>query len=191
MIKIGLTGVIGSGKTTAINYFKSLGVPVFIADESAKKLMTNDKDLKSNIIDLLGVKAYLGLELNKEFISKKIFNNKILLRSINNLVHPEVNKEYNKWLKEQKFRYSIYESALIFENESESYYDKIICIKTPVDIIHSRLKLRPHYSKNKVNLILKNQISQNLKCYKSDFCIDNTSIDELKGQLNIIHLSFK
>ena len=191
MIKIGLTGVIGSGKTTAVNYFKSLGVPVFIADDSAKKLMTNDRDLKSDIIDLLGENAYLGLELNKEFISDRIFNNKDLLISINNLVHPKVNKAYNNWLKEQNFTYSIYEAALIFENKSESHFDKIICIKTPLDIIHYRLKSRPNYSKNKINLILKNQISQDVKCSKSDFCIDNTSIDELREQINRIHISFK
>ena len=191
MIKIGLTGVIGSGKTTAVNYFKSLGVPVFIADDSAKKLMNNDTDLKSNIIDLLGENAYLGLELNKEFISDRIFNNKDLLISINNLVHPKVNKAYNNWLKEQNFAYSIYEAALIFENKSESHFDKIICIKTPLDIIHYRLKSRPNYSKNKINLILKNQINQDVKCSKSDFCIDNTSIDELREQINRIHISFK
>lgn len=191
MIKIGLTGVIGSGKTTAVNYFKSLGVPVFIADEFAKKLMNNDTDLKSNIIDLLGENAYLGLELNKEFISDRIFNNKDLLISINNLVHPKVNKAYNNWLKEQNFAYSIYEAALIFENKSESHFDKIICIKTPLDIIHYRLKSRPNYSKNKINLILKNQINQDVKCSKSDFCIDNTSIDELREQINRIHISFK
>ena len=191
MIKIGLTGVIGSGKTAAVNYFKSLGVPVFIADDSAKKLMTNDTDLKSNIIDLLGENAYLGLQLNKEFISDRIFNNKDLLISINNLVHPKVNKAYNNWLKEQNFAYSIYEAALIFENKSESHFDKIICIKTPLDIIHYRLKSRPNYSKNKINLILKNQISQDVKCSKSDFCIDNTSIDELREQINRIHISFK
>lgn len=191
MIKIGLTGVIGSGKTTAVNYFKSLGVPVFIADDSAKKLMTNDTDLKSNIINLLGENAYLGLELNKEFISDRIFNNKDLLIYINNLVHPKVNKAYNNWLKEQNFAYSIYEAALIFENKSESHFDKIICIKTPLDIIHYRLKSRPNYSKNKINLILKNQINQDVKCSKSDFCIDNTSIDELREQINRIHISLK
>ena len=191
MIKIGLTGVIGSGKTTAVNHFISLGVPVFIADDFAKKLMTNDTDLKSDIIDLLGENAYLGLELNKEFISDRIFNNKDLLISINNLVHPKVNKAYNNWLKEQNFAYSIYEAALIFENKSESHFDKIICIKTPLDIIHYRLKSRPNYSKNKINLILKNQINQDVKCSKSDFCIDNTSIDELRDQINRIHFNFK
>ena len=195
MIKIGLTGVIGSGKTTAVNYFKSLGVPVFIADDSAKKLMTNDTDLKSNIIDLLGENAYLGLQLNKEFISDRIFNNKDLLISINNLVHPKVNKAYNNWLKEQNFAYSIYEAALIFENKSESHFDKIICIKTPLDIIHYRLKSRPNYSEIKKlqDELTKseNQINQDIKCSKSDFCIDNTSIDELREQINRIHISFK
>ena len=187
MIKIGLTGVIGSGKTTAIKYFSSLGVPVFIADESAKKLMTEDEFLKSEIIQIFGDKAFEEKKLNAKYISDVIFKDKKLLRLINNLVHPKVRDEYAKWLKKQDFNYCVYEAALIFENNSESDFDKIICIKTPIDEIHRRLESRINYSKNKVDLILNNQIDQDVKCSKSDYCINNTTFKELEKKLLEIH----
>jgi len=140
MIKIGLTGVIGSGKTTAANYFSKLGVPVFFADNSAKKIMNTDSSVKKCLVDLLGSLVYLNGELNKQFISDKIFNNQNLLKSINNLIHPKVQEDFNLWLTNQNSPYVIYEAALIFENSSEHLFDKIICIKTPLDIIYNRLK---------------------------------------------------
>ena len=189
MIKIGLTGVIGSGKTTAANYFSKLGVPVFFADNSAKKIMNTDSSVKKCLVDLLGSLAYLNGKLNKQFISDKIFNNQNLLKSINNLIHPKVQEDFNLWLTNQTSPYVIYEAALIFENSSEHLFDKIICIKTPLDIIYNRLKERGDYSKNRIDKILKNQLSQNVKCSKSDYCIENISMDSLVIEIDKIHSS--
>ena len=189
MIKIGLTGVIGSGKSTAANYFSRLGVPVFFADNSAKKIMNTDSSVKKCLVDLLGSLAYSNGELNKQFISDKIFNNQNLLKSINNLIHPKVQEDFNLWLTNQTSPYVIYEAALIFENSSEHLFDKIICIKTPLDIIYNRLKERGDYSKNRIDKILKNQLSQNVKCSKSDYCIENISMDSLVIEIDKIHSS--
>ena len=189
MIKIGLTGVIGSGKSTAANYFSKLGVPVFFADNSAKKIMNTDSSVKKCLVDLLGSLAYSNGELNKQFISDKIFNNQNLLKSINNLIHPKVQEDFNLWLTNQTSPYVIYEAALIFENSSEHLFDKIICIKTPLDIIYNRLKKRGNYSKNRIDKILKNQLSQNIKCSKSDYCIENISMDSLVIEIDKIHSS--
>ena len=189
MIKIGLTGVIGSGKSTAANYFSKLGVPVFFADNSAKKIMNTDSSVKKCLVDLLGSLAYSNGELNKQFISDKIFNNQNLLKSINNLIHPKVQEDFNLWLTNQTFPYVIYEAALIFENSSEHLFDKIICIKTPLDIIYNRLKKRGDYSKNRIDKILKNQLSQNVKCSKSDYCIENISMESLVNEIDKIHSS--
>lgn len=189
MIKIGLTGVIGSGKSTAANYFSKLGVPVFFADNSAKKIMNTDSSVKKCLVDLLGSLAYSNGELNKQFISDKIFNNQNLLKSINNLIHPKVQEDFNLWLTNQTSPYVIYEAALIFENSSEHLFDKIICIKTPLDIIYNRLKERGDYSKNRIDKILKNQLSQNVKCSKSDYCIENISMDTLVIEIDKIHSS--
>lgn len=189
MKKIGLTGNIGSGKTTAAKYFKNLGVPVFIADDCAKELMNNDFHLKKLIIELLGTSAYKDGQLNKEFVSKKIFNNIKLLNLLNNLVHPRVNESFNKWCINQNSYYIVYEAALIFENNSQHLFDTIICIKTPVSSIHKRISKRDNYSKERVNKILKNQLSQNLKCSLSDFCIVNTTKEHLYNEILIIHNS--
>ena len=188
MIKIGVTGVIGSGKSTAVKYFSSLGVPVFIADDCAKKLMNDDDFLKSEIIKIVGDNAYQNNELNRKYISDVVFKDEKLLNSINNLIHPRVKKEYLNWLNKQDSKYCIYEAALIFENNSESDFDKIICIKTPVDEIYKRLKLRGNYSKFKIDLILNSQIDQDVKCSKSDYCVKNTSIKDLEKKLFQIHL---
>jgi dephospho-CoA kinase len=127
--------------------------------------------------------------LNKQFISDKIFNNQNLLKSINNLIHPKVQEDFNLWLTNQTSPYVIYEAALIFENSSEHLFDKIICIKTPLDIIYNRLKERGDYSKNRIDKILKNQLSQNVKCSKSDYCIENISMDSLVIEIDKIHSS--
>ena len=189
MKKIGLTGIIGSGKTTAALYFKDLGVPVFIADDCAKQLMENDDNLKNQIIKLIGDSAYINGKLNKEFISEKIFYDSILLNHINNIVHPRVHKYFNIWISKQNFKYIIYEAALIFENNSQDIFDKIICIKTPLNLILDRINNRKNYSEEKVRRILNNQISQELKCSKSDFCIENISKNKLYNELSNIHTS--
>ncbi len=189
MKKIALTGVIGSGKTTAATFFKDLGIPVFIADDCAKELMISDSDLKSQIINLLGEYSYINGKLNKEFISEQIFNNKSLLDSVNSLIHPRVQKAFDLWLKNQNSKYIIYEAALIFENNSENIFDKIICVKTPLKIIHERISNRENYSKNRVDKILDSQLSQDVKCSMSDFCIDNTSKEKLFSEINKIHSS--
>ena len=189
MKKIGLTGIIGSGKTTAALYFKGLGVPVFIADDCAKELMENDDNLKNQITNLLGDLAYLNGKLNKEFISEKIFYDSMLLSHINDIVHPRVHEYFNIWISKQNSKYIIYEAALIFENNSQHIFDKIICIKTPLNLILERINNRENYSEEKLRRILNNQISQDLKCSKSDFCIENISKDKLYNELLNIHTS--
>tara|TARA_B100000401_G_scaffold360483_1_gene258103 strand:+ start:758 stop:1333 length:576 start_codon:yes stop_codon:yes gene_type:complete len=189
MKKIGLTGVIGSGKTTAAKYFKDLGIPVFIADDCAKELMINDYSLKKKLINLLGGLTYIDGGLNKKFISDKIFNDINILDSVNNLIHPRVNKVFLRWLTNQKSKYVIYEAALIFENNSQDIFDKIICINTPIELIHKRISNRENYNRNRVEKILMTQLSQELKCSKSDFCIKNTSKEKLFNEIMNIHFS--
>lgn len=189
MKKIGLTGIIGSGKTTAALYFKNLGIPIFIADDCAKELMIYDPILKKQINELLGDMAYVDGELNKDFISNKIFSDSSLLDKINNLVHPRVHENFNHWFSNQNSKYIIYEAALIFENNSQGVFDKIICIKTPINLIFERIKKRENYSELRIKKILNNQLSQDLKCSKSDFCIENISKPKLYKDLLKIHSS--
>ena len=187
MKKIAITGIIGSGKSTAAGLFKKLDIPVFVADESAKKLMENDTQVINQISDYFGDISFKNGKLNKTYISDRIYNNSSDLKFVNSLVHPKVNDKFQNWCKTQKTSYIIYESALVFENGSEEIFDEIICIKTPTNIIHQRISLRENYSFEKINKIIENQISQDEKCKKSTYCILNDNIDNLKRNLIDIH----
>ena len=187
MKKIAITGIIGSGKSTAAGLFKKLGIPVFVADESAKDLMLNDNQVINQILNYFGDIAYKNGKLNKTYISNKIYNNSNDLKFMNSLVHPIVNEMFESWCNTKQSSYIIYESALVFENGSENVFDKIICIKTPIDIIHQRISMRENYSFNNINKIIKNQLSQDEKCKKSSYCILNDSIENLKRNIINIH----
>ncbi len=187
MKKVAITGIIGSGKSTAASLFKKLGIPVFIADESAKDLMQNDNNIINKLVYYFGDIVYENGKLNKSYISERIFNNSSDLKFVNSLVHPIVNDRFQSWCNVQESSYIIYESALVFENESEDIFDEIICIKTPINIIHQRINVREDYNFEKINKIIENQISQDEKCKKSSFCILNDSIENLNRYIHEIH----
>ena len=187
MKKVAITGIIGSGKSTAASLFKKLGIPVFIADESAKDLMQNDNNIINKLVYYFGDIVYENGKLNKSYISQRIFNNSSDLKFVNSLVHPIVNDRFQSWCNVQESSYIIYESALVFENESEDIFDEIICIKTPINIIHQRINVREDYNFEKINKIIENQISQDEKCKKSSFCILNDSIENLNRYIHEIH----
>ena len=187
MKKVAITGIIGSGKSTAASLFKKLGIPVFVADESAKYLMQKDNNVINKLLYYFGDIVYENGKLNKSYISERIFNNSSDLKFVNSLVHPIVNDRFQSWCNVQESSYIIYESALVFENESEDIFDEIICVKTPINIIHQRINLRENYSFEKINKIIKNQMSQDEKCKKSSFCILNDSIENLNRYIQEIH----
>ena len=187
MKKVAITGIIGSGKSTAASLFKKLGIPIFVADESAKDLMQNDNNVINKLVHYFGDIAYINGKLNKSYISERIFNNSSDLKFVNSLVHPIVNDRFKSWCNIQKSSYIIYESALVFENESEDIFDEIICIKTPINIIHQRINIREDYNFEKINKIIENQISQDEKCEKSSYCILNDNIENLNRYILDIH----
>ena len=113
---IGLTGGIGSGKSTVAGYFKQLGVPVFDADLEAKKLMKEDKELRNQIIGLFGEEAYNGDILNREYIAGRVIQDADLLERLNGLVHPVVRQKFKDWVSKQDAPYVIQEAAILFEH---------------------------------------------------------------------------
>ena len=113
---VGLTGGIGSGKSTVAKAFKALGVPVYIADIEAKKLMQRSKVIKRQLKALLGEAAYVDDKLNKPYIANIIFNDKDYLEKMNAIVHPKVARHFNKWVAKQDTQYVIKEVAILFEN---------------------------------------------------------------------------
>lgn len=187
MIKVGLTGGIGSGKTTIANFFKELGVPVYIADAEAKKLMQNNLELRVGLIDLFGDKTYKGGELNRSFIASKIFNNKRLLQQMNALVHPKVGAHFEDWLKRQKADYIIKEAAIIFEQHMQNEYDLIITVIADKELRIDRVLSRDDTTRKKVEAIIENQMTDADKMQKSDFVIKNHELKSTKNQIHLIH----
>jgi dephospho-CoA kinase len=188
MIKIlGLTGGIGSGKTTVAKMFEALGVPVYNADQSAKMLMQSSQDLKDKIKQLLGEDAYTENRLNKAFISEKIFNNKVLLSQINALVHPEVARDFNSWLTLQTSVYVIKEVAILFETAAEDQFDYILTVTAPEAIRIQRIIERDQIALTKIKAVISNQLQDSEKTVKSDFVILNTDLNDTKNQVYDIH----
>jgi len=189
MMVVGLTGGVGSGKTTVAKLFESLNVPIYIADIEAKHLMNNSKEIKSKLVSLFGEAAYLNDELNKPFIADKIFNNKTYLDQMNAIVHPEVGAHFKRWLKQQQTPYVIKEVAIIFEHQQQSQYDLIISVIANKDLRLQRVLKRDHSTSEKVLAIMKNQMSDVDKAKLSDFVILNNDKSTLDNQVQKIHKS--
>jgi len=184
---VGLTGGIGSGKTTVANFFKELGVPIYIADDEAQKLMLESSLLKSELISLFGPKVYENGQLNKLLISESIFKDKTTLKAINNIVHPVVAIHFNKWLGLQESPYVIKEAAIFFENGSYKSLDAIITVVAPEECKIRRIMQRDIKSKKQIKAIMNNQWSDKKKIKMSDFVIENTNLKQTKLLVKEIH----
>ncbi|WP_323787813.1 dephospho-CoA kinase [Psychroserpens sp.] len=189
MTIVGLTGGIGSGKTTVAKLFESLGIPIYIADIEAKLLMNSSSEIKRDLIELFGEEAYLNNELNKPFIADKIFNNKTYLNKMNAIVHPKVGDHFSSWLKVQRSPYVIKEVAIIFEQQLQSQYDLIISVIANKDKRLQRVISRDQSTPDKVLAIMKNQMSDIDKAKLSDFVIVNNDKSTLINQVQKIHQS--
>ncbi len=187
MIIVALTGGIGSGKTTVANMFKNLGVPVYDSDKEAKNLMMSSKKLRKDIKALLGDLAYKDKTLNREYIAKKVFKDKGLLKQLNEIVHPAVRKDFLKWAKKQGTAYVIQESAIVFENKQEDFYDKIILVTAPQEIRLERVIERDNVSKSKIMDRMGNQLDDEDKIKMSDYVIDNITLDETRSKVKEVH----
>lgn len=184
---VGLTGGIGSGKTTIAKWFKSQDIPVYIADKEAKALMNRSKVIKRKLTLLFGENAYKNGKLNREYLASKIFSDKTLLSKMNAIVHPKVASHFKRWLKKQDSPYIIKEAAIIFENNLENQYDYIITVVADENLRIERVMQRDNASKEKVESIINNQLSDEEKIKKSHFVIKNNSLEEAQKQAQVIH----
>ena len=187
MIVVGLTGGIGSGKTTVAKQFELLGIPIYIADEEAKKLMNRSKIIKRKLIELFGNEAYVDNQLNRAFIADIIFKNKEYLQKMNAIIHPRVAKHFNKWMKKQSAPYVIKEVAILFENGGYEFCDYVITVIAPKKLRLSRLLKRDNTTKNKIEAIIKNQWTDEQKVKLSQFVITNEDLENTKKQVVKVH----
>ena len=188
MIKIGLTGNIGSGKTTVSKIFETLGVPVFYADNEAKALYGLDES-KEQLITKFGSSVFdKSGKVNFKSIAEIVFNNKSKLEQLTSILHPLVFKRYHSWLEEnQNAPYSIHESAIIFEYGQQKYFDKTICVTSPLDLRIERIICRDNTSVETVMQRINNQMDESEKINLSDFIITNNEHSFLIPQVFELH----
>jgi dephospho-CoA kinase len=187
MMVIGLTGGIGSGKTTVAKMFNKLGVPIYIADLEAKKIMNNSKIIREKLIQLFGNEAYTKNCLNKSFLANKIFNDNDLLIKMNAIVHPKVRLHFKRWLKKQNTPYVIKEAAILFENGGYHECDYVITVIASRENRMQRVMQRDNSTIDSVKAIMDNQWRDEDKVKLSHYVIDNNNLTKTENQVKIIH----
>lgn len=184
---IGLTGGIGSGKSSILQLFKAKGVITYIADIEAKNLMNNDLDVKSKIIEKFGKSSYQDNILNRTYLAEQVFADKIKLAQLNAIVHPAVRQHFSEFLEKNKVPFIIYENAILFENGFDKYCDYIITVTAPEATRIQRVVQRDSTSEGKVLQIISHQWSDEQKASKSDFVIVNIDWKETLQQFEDIY----
>lgn len=183
---IGLTGGIGSGKSTVLKMFQKYGATAFIADEEAKKLMNFDEDLRREIKKLLGEKSYKNNRINKKFIAEQIFNDSEKIEKLNGLVHPKVKETFLLFAKEVTTKLLVYEAAILFESGSDVYCDFVVTVIADKEKRIQRVMKRDNVSRKSVLSRMKNQLSDTDKIKKSDFVIYNNELEDTESQVKEI-----
>ncbi|KOY52333.1 dephospho-CoA kinase [Polaribacter dokdonensis] len=186
---VGLTGGIGSGKTTVANLFATYNnVAIYIADVEAKKLMHTSSVIKSKVIQEFGEKAYSNNQLNRAYISNIVFKDKSKLEILNKIVHPEVRKHFQNFVKSQINKdFIIYEAAILFESKSNLLCDFIITVYVDLETKLERIISRDNSSRTEVLNRIKNQLSDTPKLLQSNYIIYNKNLDQTKLQVEKIH----
>ncbi len=193
MLRVGLTGGIGSGKSTVAAIFETLGVPVSYADAEAKRLMNEDAALRDAIIHHFGAGAYTAGILNRKYLAERVFSDPLKLELLNSLVHPVTIREGNLWMQslEGRFPYAIREAALIFETRAAGQLDFIIGVAAPAALRIQRTMQRDHATREDVLKRMRNQIDEDIKMRLCDTLIINDEEQPLLPQgIEIHHKSF-
>lgn len=187
MLRVGLTGGIGSGKSTVARIFQVLGIPVYYADDAAKRLMNQDPSVREQIIHSFGSESYENDLLNRHFLSSVVFNDPEKLSMLNAIVHPATIQDSMQWMQEQSAAYAIKEAALIFESGSEKNLDYVIGIYAPEQLRIRRIMERDKVTEDQVHSRMKNQMPEDEKMRLYDFQITNDEKEMVIPQVLAIH----
>lgn len=188
MIKVAVTGGIGSGKSVVCKIFEKIGIPVFNADFEAKKLINTSRTIHDKLVSLFGAAIYQSNgDIHRKKMADLIFNDNFALQKVNEIVHPEVRKRFIEWAKEQNSPYIIQEAAIIFESKQTQSFDKIITVTAPLELKIERVIKRDQVSKEEVYKRIQSQLPDEIKIAKSDFVIMNDEIEMIIPQIIEIH----
>jgi len=187
MLKIGLTGGIGSGKTTVANIFMHLGVPVFFADDEAKNIANTSAVVREQLIKAFGAEAYTENSLNKAFFTKLIFTNEDARKQMNAIIHPAVVAHFEIWASQQNAPYVLQEAAILFETGGYKRFHKNILVYAPQELRIQRVMQRNGISRTEVLARMANQGSPNDYRKLADFIIENDEQQLLLPQVMQVH----
>jgi len=191
MVRVGLTGGIGSGKSTVAHVFEILGIPVYYADKEAKRLMNEDPEIRKQLIQHFGQEAYADNLLNRRFIAEIVFRDKEKLRLLNSLIHPITIAKAEEWMMKHKTPYVIKEAALIFESGSQENLDIVIGVSAPLAVRIQRTIKRDGITREEVLARMQNQIEESIKMRLCDFVIRNDDEHLVLPQVLAVHEKLK
>ena len=187
MYKVGVTGGIGSGKSTVCDMLAARGVAVYIADTEAKRLMSSDETLKRDIVALFGDDAYLNGELNRAFLASRVFCDKEALQRLNSVVHPAVMRDFAAWAEAQEGDYVVLESAILFEAGLEGSVDATVAVMAPVELRLERAMRRDGADREKIEERMRNQLSDDERSERAKYAIVNIVLEDLEDDVEQLH----
>lgn len=187
VLKVGLTGGLGSGKSTVAKIFEVLGIPVYYADSEARRIMNENPQLKAEIIKHFGPEAYLENQINRPYLSAIVFNNREKLSLLNSIVHPVTIRDSKQWISKQTTPYAIKEAALIFESGSQETLDYIIGVSAPTHLRIQRAMQRDQLTREQVQQRMSKQIEEVIKMHLCDFVIYNDEVKPVIPQVLELH----
>jgi dephospho-CoA kinase len=190
MLRIGLTGGIGSGKSTVARIFNVLGIPVYSSDDASKRLMDEDEELKNSIVRAFGKESYSNGKLNRKYLATKAFSDPNKIELLNSLVHPATIKDAITWMEKQKAPYLIKEAALIFESGSDKFLDVIIGVRSPLALRLERTMKRNNVTAEEVEARVKLQMDEEEKLDLCDYIVQNDEKQLLIPQVLLLHKKF-
>ncbi|MGH2552759.1 MAG: dephospho-CoA kinase [Chitinophagaceae bacterium] len=190
MLRIGLTGGIGSGKSVVAKIFETLAIPVYYADDAAKRLMNTNAAVKASIIKKFGENSYISGELNRKHLASIVFNDVKKLELLNALTHPATIHDAEEWIKNQQSSYIIKEAALLFESGANKNLDHVIGIYAPLHLRISRVMARDGITEEEIMKRINRQMDEEKKMKLCDFIITNNEEELVIPQVLELHKKF-
>ena len=187
MYKVGITGGIGSGKSTVCRMLVERGVALYDADSRAKELMASSESLRRALIENFGAETFTAEGLNRAYLAAKVFNDAEQLRLLNSLVHPAVIADFEAWAEVQNGQYVLFESAILFEAGLENRVDSVVAVMAPESVRVERVMARDGHTREQVVARIKNQMSDDERSDRAKYSIVNIDIEELEEDVEQLH----
>ena len=187
MYKVGLTGGIGSGKSTVAELLNIRGVAIYDSDSRAKELMNGNEALREALIAAFGAECYTDAGLNRAWLAERVFGNKAELERLNAIVHPAVMRDFAAWAEAQEGDYVVLESAILLEAGLEEHVDVVVAVMAPKDIRLERAMQRDGVSREQIEERMRNQMSDDERTDRAKYAVVNIDIEELEEDVEQLH----